>query len=1664
MISRLLARLISGNLRVNPKPNGTHKSRSILTSLIHRLWIKLFFKDAEAPKFHIHRASLVLSLILGISLVSVASFSYWYHAGQLPSVLLDRAEIAAKAGDFRNEIEWRRRYLLVASEDIETQGRLALAVDSLVRTENLDDGSRGTFEAMRQLEVAENLSDELDDELNDQLRKRLAKRYLEASEILANAAVRQEDEPMEDSLLGEAIGYLTKAMTKLDEGEPHDNSNQTELALQKLAIRRAILQESIHSPATFEMRSDTNQVEGNRRNLEGQSDLFSKKQSLWFDDALRHVVTANQQDESFLNFLLSYRDNENFPWNEAKQDGWQSQVWKELPQLILDRVQSLDSNQGQLITLRLDSLLGERSADQLANLWSVAADQLCATTDSRVGKTNSPQDGDNQPDSVAEKPPSRDEFQILEAQAAFFIIFNAWQQYPVDRLDEKSAWWLEMCRIAEEDQSELLANLFVTRARRHIANDNIGKGVVYLQQAIDIDDVTPLEAYETLAEINLENAINGEGNAESQTESANKTFESSLDQYLAAIRKQTRELEQLDLPETDRFGRVRRRLLLAHRSTHEVMSLTYRWRLHRKTPSLNRFNELMKEGGRLGFPAAFDQAQSERVAEIFSLASDSYGAATLFEDAQARHPKDPALRNRCFDIWFGIGNFERAAMYLSTATSLTDVHGQARLLFMRLLQILKDPENSEAIATLREQAEILQLTLLEEDDTRLDETANRVTQRALKYVQIMIPDDDTPIQEYVGSPLMRERLFEFAKTEPTSSWISGLVFGLLQFETPENRSRWLETLPQFTTNDNFSTVMSQARAYEAMNRYYPAIRRLLDADDLTKPQVGLAKTYAADLAEIAAGTAVKREILLSIPEADRTPQQWFQLCLAELKLVVSARQLLLPAYSKSTREQLDQHRASLLDLDGEDGKFALLLNAWYKFALEAKEYRSSIKKNEELTQLAAGLDRLLEQKPWWTPLLTLRGMVAAEMKDTNTAIERLSLAIKSGDASVATKRELISQLDSSGEKQQVMQLRRELQESVSRYKTIWASYRQENPRLRNRNTRLSHLQNLAMSHDVSQAWLMWAGSLADACRQSISRDLYQQFIRQAEYCLTRVERLGFDDALSTLRVRHQIAIVRNNLSEALKVEEAIQELANSDSNASDALIACVLTRGETKQAIEMLKALNENEPTEARLIKQAQCQSGIGLSDQAEISLKRAKELFPESEVVRETLARWISVKKDPQEAKNQLQELLLGESTSPASERDQLTYVQLINGLGKSNATDQESIDLLLKLAATNGVYAELAGHAALTMTSRSIIRDRADDTDTVNWLVERLDDCVTTLEEREWITANDLSAYGNALASLHPRPAQAKMDQLLDRVADQGESRLRLTLELQWWKDHKTIPELAEFVNRWREGVIQDQSVPESIANCLACADHVNIGNLETALSIFSEAFSENPRILETYLRLLTESGQTDQLVTFTEKAIELSSNDEEYELIAVNGIRFLIKVTDDSALKVAEQLIANCPNSLPILDFASQLHFIRGQHAKAAVFLSRINEIQPDKVLVLNNLAMCLIEIPDQLGRAVEIAEKANRLAPHDASIMDTLAVALLRDGQPDRAVAQLESAIAIRKEPRFLFHLLLAYEQLGKQDEYEQAFNLLSQIDLDDSGLTSSEKEIYKKKFL
>lgn len=117
-------------------------------------------------------------------------------------------------------------------------------------------------------------------------------------------------------------------------------------------------------------------------------------------------------------------------------------------------------------------------------------------------------------------------------------------------------------------------------------------------------------------------------------------------------------------------------------------------------------------------------------------------------------------------------------------------------------------------------------------------------------------------------------------------------------------------------------------------------------------------------------------------------------------------------------------------------------------------------------------------------------------------------------------------------------------------------------------------------------------------------------------------------------------------------------------------------------------------------------------------------------------------------------------------------------------------------------------------------------------------------------------------------------------------------------------------------------------------------------------------------------------------------------------------------------------------------------RGYRAERAIAEQRLEAaekdyreilvINPDNALTLNNLAW----VAGQLGRAdaVELGERALRLAPDNAAVLDTLGLLLIKKGEHDKGLAMLERAVELAPRSGALkINLVNAYIELGKKDE-------------------------------
>jgi Flp pilus assembly protein TadD len=120
-----------------------------------------------------------------------------------------------------------------------------------------------------------------------------------------------------------------------------------------------------------------------------------------------------------------------------------------------------------------------------------------------------------------------------------------------------------------------------------------------------------------------------------------------------------------------------------------------------------------------------------------------------------------------------------------------------------------------------------------------------------------------------------------------------------------------------------------------------------------------------------------------------------------------------------------------------------------------------------------------------------------------------------------------------------------------------------------------------------------------------------------------------------------------------------------------------------------------------------------------------------------------------------------------------------------------------------------------------------------------------------------------------------------------------------------------------------------------------------------------------------------------------------------------------------------------------------------------------------VVLNNLATLLAEKPKGRKEAITLVERAMRVAGQQPPLLDTKGMILVHDRRMADAVPWLERAAAApNADPRYAFHLAVAYHRLGQADKARewlhkaQDGNLFRQIltDMDRSLLDELVKKL------
>jgi tetratricopeptide (TPR) repeat protein len=143
---------------------------------------------------------------------------------------------------------------------------------------------------------------------------------------------------------------------------------------------------------------------------------------------------------------------------------------------------------------------------------------------------------------------------------------------------------------------------------------------------------------------------------------------------------------------------------------------------------------------------------------------------------------------------------------------------------------------------------------------------------------------------------------------------------------------------------------------------------------------------------------------------------------------------------------------------------------------------------------------------------------------------------------------------------------------------------------------------------------------------------------------------------------------------------------------------------------------------------------------------------------------------------------------------------------------------------------------------------------------------------------------------------------------------------------------------------------------------------------------------------------------------------------------------------------EAIRKQPNAVGLKARLGAIWIWRSRYDEAAEWYRRMLAENPDNPDALNNLAW-LLALRDQgnVQEALGLIDHAIDVMGAIPSLVDTRAVVLIRAGQLDQAILDLNRARSAEpRNPNFALHLAWAYQGKGKSDEARKAFQLAKEM--------------------
>jgi putative PEP-CTERM system TPR-repeat lipoprotein len=485
---------------------------------------------------------------------------------------------------------------------------------------------------------------------------------------------------------------------------------------------------------------------------------------------------------------------------------------------------------------------------------------------------------------------------------------------------------------------------------------------------------------------------------------------------------------------------------------------------------------------------------------------------------------------------------------------------------------------------------------------------------------------------------------------------------------------------------------------------------------------------------------------------------------------------------------------------------------------------------------------------------------------------------------------------------------------------------------------------------------------------------------KAETYFSRASKLDPDNT----RNRAALAMIQVGRGDTHAIGE-LEEIASNDSGASAdlALIATSLSQKRYDQALKAIATLEKKQPTNLMVHNlRAAALHGKGDVAGARASLEKALSIDPAYFPAASALARLDLADKKPEQAAARFESVLAKDSKNVQA---LLALAEMRSREGKN----QETVDLIKRAVAAAPsdatARAALIGYYLRAKDPKNAVSAAQEALLAIPDRPELLD-----VAGRAMMEAGDLNQATTTytkLVALLPNTAQPYLRLAEVQLAAKNREAARETLARGLQAQPQSV--------LLQRGVIimdvEDKRFDQALKGARAiqkqepkqAIGYLLEGDVYAAQQVWNEA-------LGAYRNGLAKVPDSADLALRTHAALSASGQTAE-------------------AAKFADAWLKAHPKDDGFRLYLAGVAVKRKDYAGAAMQYKRLLETQPNNPAALNDLAWCLGQLGDP--KAIAYAEQANRLAPNQPALMDTLGMLQVEQGQATQGIALLRKALEV-----------------------------------------------------